>query len=54
MCGEATDDLAEAVAERVAEVSRIAIDPDVLSTARHLARHYLGTSKMPGAVLVAM
>ena len=48
---EQTDRLAEGVAVRVSEVSRVTIDPDVLSTAMHLARHYLGTSQMPGAVL---
>jgi ATP-dependent Clp protease ATP-binding subunit ClpC len=43
--------LATEVAARVAKVTGIGIEAEVLSTAMHLARHYLGTAQMPGAAL---
>ena len=45
-----TNLLAGAVAARIAE-SGLEVDPDVLETATHLARHYLGAGHMPGALL---
>ena len=45
------DRLAREVASRLSATSGIAIDPDVLNTVMHLARHYLGTAQMPGAAL---
>jgi ATP-dependent Clp protease ATP-binding subunit ClpC len=46
-----TDRLASDVAERLSDVAEITVDADVLSTAMHLARQYLGTFQMPGAAL---
>jgi ATP-dependent Clp protease ATP-binding subunit ClpC len=43
--------LAGRVAQRIAAHVAIAIEPDALETITHLARHYLGTGQMPGAVL---
>ncbi len=43
--------LAADFASRVSSASGIAIDSGVLETSMHLARHYLGTTQMPGAAL---
>ena len=46
-----TSRLAAAVAARISSTLAIAVEPEALDTATYLARHYLGTSQMPGAVL---
>ena len=46
-----TDRLASEVAVRLSAQLEVGVAPDVLETATHLSRHYLGTSHMPGAVL---
>ena len=43
--------LAAAVAQRIASTGGILVEPEVIETSTHLARHYLGASQMPGAVL---
>jgi ATP-dependent Clp protease ATP-binding subunit ClpC len=39
------------VADRAAAHLEIDVDPEALETVTHLARHYLGTGQMPGAVI---
>jgi ATP-dependent Clp protease ATP-binding subunit ClpC len=46
-----TNTLTAEAAVRLAQHTGVAIPPDVLDTATHLARHYLGTGQMPGVVL---
>jgi ATP-dependent Clp protease ATP-binding subunit ClpC len=46
-----TDRLARQVADAIAYRTGVDIAPDVLDASAHLARHYLGTGQMPGAVL---
>jgi ATP-dependent Clp protease ATP-binding subunit ClpC len=46
-----THRLAAAVAARIASTGAIHVEPEVIETSTHLARHYLGASQMPGAVL---
>ena len=43
--------LARDVARRVAPLAHVEIAPDVVDTALHVTRHYLGSDQMPGAVL---
>ena len=46
-----TNQLAEQVAERLARQVEIGVDREAIETAAHLARHYMGTGQMPGALL---
>ena len=46
-----TTRLAAAVAERIGAHAELEIDEDALDSALHLARHYMGSGQMPGAVL---
>lgn len=46
-----TNRLAAAVAERLASEVDLNVDAEALESALHLARHYMGSGQMPGAVL---
>ena len=46
-----TNRLAADVADRIASHADLEIDPEALESALHLARHYMGSGQMPGAVL---
>jgi ATP-dependent Clp protease ATP-binding subunit ClpC len=43
--------LARQVADRLAASLEISVDPEAIEAATYLARHYLGTTQMPGAAL---
>ena len=43
--------LVDAVAGRVREHLEVTVEPEALDTVTHLARHYLSSGQMPGAVL---
>ena len=43
--------LMSAVAARLPRVWKIDVDPEVVKTTAHLAKHYLGTGEMPGVAL---
>ena len=51
MSDDRIDRFARDFATRLSAVAEVEIEPEVLDTATHLARPYLGTGEMPGAAL---